>query len=126
MIPESTPIAVLAKAPVPGYAKTRLIPLLGAEGAATLQERFIARTVATARAADIGPVSLWCTPDCRHPTFLGHAEAGGVALLPQAAGDLGERMLAVFAATAGPSRSEEHTSELQSPMRISYAVFCLK
>src|SRR3546814_3270781 len=25
-----------------------------------------------------------------------------------------------------PRRSEEHTSELQSPMRISYAVFCLK
>src|SRR3546814_3884290 len=29
--------------------------------------------------------------------------------------------------TAGtPARSEEHTSELQSLMRISYAVFCLK
>src|SRR3546814_12174222 len=27
---------------------------------------------------------------------------------------------------ARPSRSEEHTSELQSLMRISYAVFCLK
>src|SRR3546814_3989019 len=27
---------------------------------------------------------------------------------------------------AGPARSEEHTSELQSLMRISYAVFCLK
>src|SRR3546814_1659933 len=26
----------------------------------------------------------------------------------------------------GPFRSEEHTSELQSLMRISYAVFCLK
>src|SRR3546814_10726605 len=26
----------------------------------------------------------------------------------------------------GPDRSEEHTSELQSLMRISYAVFCLK
>src|SRR3546814_7109816 len=26
----------------------------------------------------------------------------------------------------GPPRSEEHTSELQSLMRISYAVFCLK
>src|SRR3546814_5820122 len=26
----------------------------------------------------------------------------------------------------GKSRSEEHTSELQSLMRISYAVFCLK
>src|SRR3546814_9282375 len=28
--------------------------------------------------------------------------------------------------TAGATRSEEHTSELQSLMRISYAVFCLK
>src|SRR3546814_2719057 len=28
--------------------------------------------------------------------------------------------------TGGRSRSEEHTSELQSLMRISYAVFCLK
>src|SRR3546814_8516658 len=28
--------------------------------------------------------------------------------------------------TAIASRSEEHTSELQSLMRISYAVFCLK
>src|SRR3546814_4770186 len=30
------------------------------------------------------------------------------------------------AAYFGPVRSEEHTSELQSLMRISYAVFCLK
>src|SRR3546814_3882810 len=29
-------------------------------------------------------------------------------------------------ASEEPSRSEEHTSELQSLMRISYAVFCLK
>src|SRR3546814_11600765 len=29
-------------------------------------------------------------------------------------------------ADASPDRSEEHTSELQSLMRISYAVFCLK
>src|SRR3546814_8570181 len=29
-------------------------------------------------------------------------------------------------ALAEPPRSEEHTSELQSLMRISYAVFCLK
>src|SRR3546814_4023726 len=33
---------------------------------------------------------------------------------------------ATGAVGAGPSRSEEHTSELQSLMRISYAVFCLK
>src|SRR3546814_9137730 len=30
------------------------------------------------------------------------------------------------AVRAGGARSEEHTSELQSLMRISYAVFCLK
>src|SRR3546814_1480297 len=29
-------------------------------------------------------------------------------------------------ALLGSKRSEEHTSELQSPMRTSYAVFCLK
>src|SRR3546814_4281799 len=33
-------------------------------------------------------------------------------------------VVAVFARQ--PGRSEEHTSELQSLMRISYAVFCLK
>src|SRR3546814_6482221 len=32
----------------------------------------------------------------------------------------------VIRALGGPERSEEHTSELQSLMRISYAVFCLK
>src|SRR3546814_10749814 len=31
-----------------------------------------------------------------------------------------------FAAARSGARSEEHTSELQSLMRISYAVFCLK
>src|SRR3546814_1099436 len=31
-----------------------------------------------------------------------------------------------FAQVRAPVRSEEHTSELQSLMRISYAVFCLK
>src|SRR3546814_1043873 len=42
----------------------------------------------------------------------------------------GEHRLWLRAATPGQPlaavRSEEHTSELQSPMRISYAVFCLK
>src|SRR3546814_8744543 len=39
-----------------------------------------------------------------------------IALAPNR--DIGEE--------AGRERSEEHTSELQSLMRISYAVFCLK
>src|SRR3546814_8191750 len=35
-------------------------------------------------------------------------------------------LASVERACAATSRSEEHTSELQSLMRISYAVFCLK
>src|SRR3546814_1887633 len=36
------------------------------------------------------------------------------------------RMRVSSASLCSTSRSEEHTSELQSLMRISYAVFCLK
>src|SRR3546814_9216176 len=35
-------------------------------------------------------------------------------------------VMAVMAVEMAIGRSEEHTSELQSLMRISYAVFCLK
>src|SRR3546814_2343214 len=40
--------------------------------------------------------------------------------------EIGVSVLKVLADAEGPQRSEEHTSELQSLMRISYAVFCLK
>src|SRR3546814_4345552 len=39
---------------------------------------------------------------------------------------LRERACELVDLDLGPRRSEEHTSELQSLMRISYAVFCLK
>ena len=62
-------VAVFARAPVPGRAKRRLIPALGDEGAAELQRRMTERIVAAAVEAGIGAVSLWCAPDCRHPSF---------------------------------------------------------
>src|SRR3546814_2105176 len=37
-----------------------------------------------------------------------------------------DRPVGLASISEGPRRSEEHTSELQSLMRISYAVFCLK
>src|SRR3546814_4791665 len=40
--------------------------------------------------------------------------------------DVGLRAFVDFEAPDDLGRSEEHTSELQSLMRISYAVFCLK
>src|SRR3546814_4419020 len=47
---------------------------------------------------------------------------------PPGASDLPGLEIAGVIAAVGPGgdRSEEHTSELQSLMRISYAVFCLK
>src|SRR3546814_5217532 len=49
----------------------------------------------------------------RRPTGLPLSSSSFTAILP-------------FLRTSANSRSEEHTSELQSLMRISYAVFCLK
>jgi rSAM/selenodomain-associated transferase 1 len=91
-------IAVLAKAPVPGLAKTRLIPALGADGAANLQERFISLTVETAR--KVAGVTVWAEPDDTHPIF--RQLAGRVRLACQVPGDLGARMLAAAAAAGGP------------------------
>src|SRR3546814_5451881 len=56
----------------------------------------------------------------RQGNALSWATSGG-------AGFRGSRKSTPFAAqVAAEKRSEEHTSELQSLMRISYAVFCLK
>src|SRR3546814_1842815 len=48
-----------------------------------------------------------------------------VAVRAMGAQEEHQQAVGVFADGAG-DRSEEHTSELQSLMRISYAVFCLK
>src|SRR3546814_10641355 len=40
--------------------------------------------------------------------------------------DIGDEWLGTHGGSLAGLRSEEHTSELQSLMRISYAVFCLK
>ncbi|PKO39676.1 MAG: hypothetical protein CVU33_04045 [Betaproteobacteria bacterium HGW-Betaproteobacteria-6] len=100
MKPETTPrieIAILAKAPIAGLAKTRLVPHLGADGAAALQRWLLQRTVAAAVVADLGPVTLWCAPDIDHPEFAVCRAFGAVALRRQPDGDLGERMHAAIA-----------------------------
>src|SRR3546814_10390962 len=58
----------------------------------------------------------------RHSDYLGHYHHGR-ALDSRAALGTG---VAVWLHYGGYGRSEEHTSELQSLMRISYAFFCLK
>ena len=86
-----TRILVFAKAPLAGRAKTRLIPALGAEGAAALAAAMLERTVDEALAVGIGPVELCGDPDPAGPEWDGHRPAG-VALSDQGEGDLGARM----------------------------------
>ena len=86
-------VIVFAKAPDPGAVKTRLIPLLGADGAAALHARLVQRALATACAAEIGRVELACAPDPGHLFFHDCGTRYGVRLFPQGDGDLGARML---------------------------------
>ena len=85
-------VLVFARAPLPGRAKTRLIPTLGAWGAARLQARLVVRALQTALAARCGPVELHGTPRARHAFFLCEHRRFGIALREQRGRDLGERM----------------------------------
>jgi rSAM/selenodomain-associated transferase 1 len=89
-------VAVLVKAPIPGLAKTRLIPALGSQGAARLQRQLTRSAVQTALDAGLGTVTLWCAPHAQHRFFRALRQTTGVPCLVQASGDLGERMHTAF------------------------------
>lgn len=86
-------IHVFARAPVAGQCKTRLIPRLGARGAAWVQRRLVERALATAcAAAGAENVTLWGAPDAAHGFFMQCRQRFGVRLARQARGDLGAKM----------------------------------
>lgn len=87
------PLAILAKAPLSGQVKTRLIPRLGARGAAELHTRLLRHTLTIAtQATSAHNIVLWTSLDHDHPLFLELAERHAICLRPQPGGDLGERM----------------------------------
>ncbi|MBI1330944.1 MAG: DUF2064 domain-containing protein [Alphaproteobacteria bacterium] len=96
---EPIAIVIFAKAPIEGFAKTRLIPRLGAKGAADLQRRLIERTVRAACASHVGPVSLWCSPSKSELAFQSLSEHYALPLFDQIEGDLGRRMHHAFSVT---------------------------
>src|SRR3546814_1611502 len=79
------------------------------------------------------PVGLAQASTTMFPAHSGHNDAPVLIVYSSLDEPLAKPMIAGFQA-ANPDvavryedmRSEEHTSELQSLMRISYAVFCLK
>jgi uncharacterized protein len=99
---EPVAIAILAKAPIAGFAKTRLIPLLGAERAASLAARLIERSAETASRSAVGPVTLWATPGEENSLLQSVCVRHGLRLERQSEGDLGTRMCAAMVAAKGP------------------------
>ena len=82
-------LVLFTRYPQPGQAKTRLIPALGAAGAAELHRRLTEATLATLRATGL-PVEIWVTgaPVAAFEAWLGR----DAPIRLQGCGDLGARM----------------------------------
>src|SRR3546814_1405492 len=78
----------------------------------------------------IAPDTSYLTDDAAADVAAKVADVQAEVAAVLAAGELVDtdlaRAIAAATGTEAPDRSEEHTSELQSLMRNSYAVFCLK
>ncbi len=87
-------VSLFARFPVAGVTKTRLIPAVGGDGAATIHRRLVERTIATLRASGLAfEVRTTGAPEATFGTWLG----GDVALVDQGSGDLGARLARVAA-----------------------------
>ena len=113
-------LVLFVRYPVPGHCKTRLIPALGAEGAAALHRRLAERSAAVLRAAG-GPVVI---------AYTGAQEAAFRAWLgpdhtyvAQAEGDLSARLIP-FAARAPVIFFGADTPDL-APAHVTAAVAAL-
>ena len=91
---ESRRIIIFTRYPEPGKTKTRLIPKLGEEGAATLQREMTEHAVRTARKYGLADICISYTgaETAQMQAWLGDR----LRYTRQADGDLGERMHAAF------------------------------
>ena len=85
-------IVIFAKEPQPGFSKTRLIPALGAQGAATLAKLLLERMLQAAIASEVGVVELCVTPWSSEEVWRKMGVPVSVQLTDQGDGDLGVRM----------------------------------
>lgn len=82
-------VAIFARAPRPGHTKTRLVPALGADGAARLAAAFLADVIEKPTLAGAtGPTSIWAAEEEDRALL----EELGRPVRVQPAGDLGARM----------------------------------
>ncbi|MCO6413999.1 MAG: TIGR04282 family arsenosugar biosynthesis glycosyltransferase [Thiogranum sp.] len=97
-------ILVFARAPVAGYAKTRLIPELGAAGAAALQAQLVRDTLAMATESGLAPVELWTCGDDDEKFLPKLGVEFECKVNTQQGDDLGARMAHALAAALRTAR----------------------
>src|SRR3546814_7335954 len=100
-----------------------LLPVRRAGNIASLGETATPIVALAATGKRLGLNTLLVKDEGRLPT--GSFKARGLVMAVSMAKELGVTKIAM-PTNGNAGRSEEHTSELQSLMRISYAVFCLK
>lgn len=102
----SRAIIVFARAPRAGYTKTRLIPALGAAGAAALYRSLLLRTLTRAAQVPHATRFLFADEASALPalTALAGTISAGWTLRVQAEGTLGARMSAALAAVRATAR----------------------
>jgi rSAM/selenodomain-associated transferase 1 len=91
-------LAVIAKEPVAGLAKTRLVPALGEAGAARAAAAMLADTLAAVRTSGADPWLCFMPAEARERLA---PLAPGFGLLAQGGGDLGDRLAACLADLLG-------------------------
>ena len=82
-------LVIFTRWPEPGQAKTRLIPALGAEGAALVHRRLTERTVAAARASGL---AIEVRTTGASPSAFANWLGDDLDFVDQGEGDLGERL----------------------------------
>ncbi len=85
-------LAQLAKAPVPGRVKTRLLDAISPETAASLHAAMVRRICHAASMSNADRVELWVDGDSRSPLFTDCQQFDRVELCSQLGDDLGQRM----------------------------------
>jgi uncharacterized protein len=86
----------MAKAPIPGFAKTRLISALGTEGAAQLAEQLFELAVDHAVNAQFESIEICVTPPPNHVAWQELKNKYDLIWSQQAEGDLGQRMALIL------------------------------
>ncbi len=89
-------LAVLAKKPVPGLAKTRLCSDCSIETAAKIARSLIEHTLQTASSGWPGPIRLLMSPDDEDKGLRQVADNAGIKMCKQGPGDLGLKMAAAI------------------------------